>query len=147
MVWLCTNVASAPWSRSGSKGLDTMTWSSTDSTWRDSNSLLHMSLSTCSETWEIQVWDGRRGSELTEKWVHPCMSWSLFTTEIHWSHQFVWLQSLHPRLVLNLWRHMLQLWTEKTPINVLFFCFFLTFNFFFSLCWQLHIVKVCEWHQ
>lgn len=41
------NAVSAPWSRSGWREPDTTTWSSTDNTWRDWSSLLHMSWSTC----------------------------------------------------------------------------------------------------
>lgn len=47
MAWRFMNAVSAQWSRSGWRELDTMTWSFTDSTWRDSNSLSHMSWSTC----------------------------------------------------------------------------------------------------
>lgn len=46
-AWRCTNAASALWSRCGWRAPDTMTWSSTDSTWKGSNSLLHTSWWTC----------------------------------------------------------------------------------------------------
>ncbi|TMS03907.1 Cell surface hyaluronidase [Larimichthys crocea] len=60
------SAVSAPWSRSGWKGPDTMTWSSTDNTWRDSNSSLHMSWSTCRGA--VGREKGRRGKKRRKYW-------------------------------------------------------------------------------
>lgn len=129
MVWLCMNVVSAPWSHSGSKGLDTMMWSSMDSTWRDSNSLLHMSLLTCSETGKTRLrWKERR-------WIDRQMGRSVYELKS----VYYWYSLKSPvclateppsQACLNPWLHMLQLWTEKHPS---IFYFFWLLIFFFTV--------------
>lgn len=71
MAWRCMNAVSAPWSHSGWRGPDTMTWSSTGSTWRDSNSSLHMNWSTCKGAGKT----GWRGKERRKQWCSGEVEW------------------------------------------------------------------------
>lgn len=119
MVWLCMNVVSAPWSHSGSKGLDTMMWSSMDSTWRDSNSLLHMSLLTCSETGKTR-WRCKE-----RRWIDRDDGYICVWAEVYLLLIFIGVTGL------SCYRAsipgLLQLWTEKH----LSIFFFLAFIFYF----------------
>lgn len=138
-VWLCMNVVSAPWSHSGWKGPATMTWSSTDSTWRDSNSLLHTSSLTCPETEKKKIGGGRREGRSTERWFHPRVSRSLFTTDIYHRHRFVLLHSLHLRRVWTCGSTCYSCERKNHPATFV--------SLSPPLCWELHIGKVCEWDQ
>lgn len=106
MAWRCMNAVNAPWSRSGWREPVTMTWSSTDNTWRDSSSSLHMNWSTCRGAGKTQ-WRGeerrkQRWSGEVERWgegVHL----SAFVKWCGWKwHLSVQRSSLGGRL-LSLW--------------------------------------------
>lgn len=146
-AWRCMSAASAPWSRCGWRVPDTTMWSSTDSTWRGSNSLSHTSWRTCRGVGGKLHDGGGRGKNFF-CWLFFFLHTSLFFLQPWGSSGFFFFCLLseyqfheHFTLLIEAWStsphlpgplgdhtfHVLQLWTWG--VHTLLFCRF-SFSFF-----------------